>query len=233
MLKLGDLDRVVAVGRAAIDAARRVGFPHTFDFCILHANTIEALREQGRSDDIAAMLQMIGDDPPTRSAVIEHLDRAALWLAQGDLAAADHFWTTRASQLTEWGLQYDREIRLLRDDFLLWAGRAEEVLPDALPVLESLAQTEESRMAGGLFVLALRACADRAEAARATGDPDGLQPALRDGRQLGRAAWSDASTRPFTDQPSRCDRERRRRELARRVDTADGRLRSRRLGGLR
>src|SRR5205823_3437310 len=59
-----------------------------------------------------------------------------------------------------------------------------DAFADAFRVLDSLSATEESRMSGGLFVLALRACADRAERGRALADKPATSSACEGGARL-------------------------------------------------
>ncbi len=197
LLKYGVLDRVVAIGTTAIALAQSFGQQDTFEALLIRSNTLEALRELGRTADMASLV-VPTTTALTRSTALAHSDIAALRLAEGDLAAAARFWDDNAALLGDWGLQFDREFRLLRDEFLLWAGRADEVGPDALAVLQPLALTAESALAGGLLVLAMRACADRAVAARMVDDAAGAAAATSDAQELIALAESCVSD-PFAD----------------------------------
>ena len=77
-----------------------------------------------------------------------------------------------------------REFCLLRIDVALWRSAAGAALPDALQTLELIAPTSTSRFAGGLFVLALRACADLAADARAHQDDGALDAAMESADRL-------------------------------------------------
>ena len=134
MLKFGMLDRVVAAGTAALSRGRVERLPgqlHDSARCVEHGRSV---REQGRTSDLARFVITAGT-PLTRSTVVAYSDLAGLRLAEGDLTGAARFWDDLSALLPDWGLQFDREFRLLHDEFLLWADRAGEVGPDALEVL--------------------------------------------------------------------------------------------------
>jgi tetratricopeptide (TPR) repeat protein len=161
LLKYGDLPRAVNVGRAALQDASRHGYPRAFIFTVLLSNVVEALREQGRVAEALTEIERATTEPVRSDSVIAYADLAALDCIAGRLEQAAAFWDESdpvARSIA--GLQNAREFTLLRAELWLWLGRAADALADALVVLEPLSATEESHMSGGLFVLALRACAD-------------------------------------------------------------------------
>ena len=95
-----------------------------------------------------------------------------------------HLLEPPESILGGWDLQFSREFALLRAELLLWDDRPGDVLPDALAVLEPLGAATESALSGGLFVLALRACADLAARSRQVSDAPGLARALAGASRL-------------------------------------------------
>ena len=183
-LKCGSLETVVELGNQALDAAIRQGYPRLFQTVIVLANVLEALRELGRISQVASLVADIAQEAPNGSTDSVHSEIAALRCTQGNLAAAEAYWTDLEDRDEVNGLQFSREFALVRDELFLWQRRPGLVLPDALLVLEPLSQSDESAMAGGLFVLALRACADRAQLARGLHDEADLQAALVDAAGL-------------------------------------------------
>jgi hypothetical protein len=133
---------------------------------------------------MSILISGVGDQVTTRGSATIHSELAALNLAQGDITAARRFWDDRESVLAGWDLQFSREFALLRADLLLWDDRPGDVLPYAMAVLEPLCITEESALSGGLFVLALRACADVAVRSRQVSDAPGVAAALNGASRL-------------------------------------------------
>ena len=185
LLKYGDLPRVVDLGRAALQQAGRHGYPRAYISLVLLSNVVEALREQGRITEAFREIDPATREPVGRDSVLAHAELADLDCKAGRLDQAASFWDesdaiTRAVP----GLNNAREFTLLRAELWLWLGRAAEALADAGVVLQPVSATEESQMSGGLFVLALRACADLAQQGRARGDDTMVSSALQSAVRL-------------------------------------------------
>ncbi len=185
LLKTGDLPRVVDVGTAALRRADLQGYPQSFYSQILLSNVLEAMREQGQIDAAAQLAEKSIADQFSADSASTHSERAAIWCAQGRLDEASEFWVAADATLKSFqGLQFPREFALARAELRLWQGWAGDVLAEALPVLEPLCDSLESQLGGGLFVLAMRACADRAVRARARRDRAGVGEAHADAARL-------------------------------------------------
>jgi DNA-binding CsgD family transcriptional regulator/tetratricopeptide (TPR) repeat protein len=185
LLKYGELAQAVEVGRAALEDAVDHGYPHAYASIVLLSNVSEALRELGRVSEALAVLAPVTREPVSQTSVIAYKELAALHCIQGRLDQAAAFWSDNDAVIRAFaGLDFPREFTLLRDELWLWQGRAADALTDALLVLEPLSTTEDSQLAGGLFVLALRAGADIAERARAAGDDDAVASALEQAARL-------------------------------------------------
>ena len=185
LLKNGDLPRTISVGRAALEEVDRRGYPHAFHSMVLLSNVIEALREQGRIDEARTQARRASDAPVTPGSIVAYAELAALDCITGRLDQAAAFWDENdATARAFLGLEWPRELTLVRAELWLWLGRAADALADALVVLEPLSATEESQMSGGLFVLALRACADLAQLGRARGDDAMVSSAVESAAEL-------------------------------------------------
>jgi DNA-binding CsgD family transcriptional regulator/tetratricopeptide (TPR) repeat protein len=185
LLNYGDLAQAAAVGRAALEDAVDHGYPHAYVAMVLVSNVCEALRELGRIGDALAALAPVTTEALSPSTVIAYSELAAVHCIQGRLEEAAGFWDDSDGMIRAFtGFDFPREFTLRRVELWLWQGRAADALSDALPMLEALSATEESQLAGGLFVLALRACADLAEQARALGDDEGVASALEQAARL-------------------------------------------------
>jgi DNA-binding CsgD family transcriptional regulator len=185
LLKYGDLPRAVDIGRAALEDARHHGYPQAFASCVLFSNVIEALRELGSIDAALAEIEDAGLELAGPGSVVAYSEIAAMDCVVGRLEQASAFWDDNDAAIRAFaGLEFPRDFALLRCELWLWLERAAEALADALRVLEPLSATEESQMSGGLFVLALRACADLAQLGRARGDDAMVSSALENARRL-------------------------------------------------
>jgi hypothetical protein len=81
---------------------------------------------------------------------VAYAELAALDCITGRLDKAAAFWDENDATVRAFlGLEWPRELALLRAELWLWLGRAADALADALIVLEPLSATEESHMSGG------------------------------------------------------------------------------------
>ena len=100
-------------------------------------------------------------------------------------------------------LRYECALRLI--ELELWHGRATAALPEAFSALAAVCRTDASPFAGPLFVLALRACADAADHARATGDAAELYSAVEGAARLSELRVA-ATVDPFAGRRTPGDR---------------------------
>jgi DNA-binding CsgD family transcriptional regulator len=123
--------------------------------------------------------------------------RADLDMRRGRLAAAAAFWDANRNQILSMASLDSRLEAALRDvDLMLWRGEPAAALREASTILKQLYATDYSRFAGGLFVLALRACADAAERGRAAADTAAVTAALQSGDHV-TALLAAANLDPF------------------------------------
>jgi Protein kinase domain/Bacterial regulatory proteins, luxR family len=106
-------------------------------------------------------------------------------MRRGCLTAAADFWDTHRHLIwSAASLDNRLEPALRHVELLLWCDDPAAAFREASTILQELCATGYSRFAGGLFVLALRACADAADGARASADAAAVNAALQDGDRL-------------------------------------------------
>jgi DNA-binding CsgD family transcriptional regulator/tetratricopeptide (TPR) repeat protein len=202
LLQLGDLERAADIAVEGIALAERGGSSLSFRTHTLRCVACEALVELGDLTRAAAIVDPFTNELPSGDTLDIHAARAALDVRRGNHEAAATYWTDNQQLLgkvaslerrrwfASWHLEYD-----------VWSSNPISSLPDVLAVLEQLVGTDASRLTGPLFVLAARACADAADLARATGDPDNLRAALQTATGVSKLRDS-AAVDPFADHPT-------------------------------
>ncbi len=196
---LGALDRSVQVSLPAILRAEEHGLSDWWAVNALRCVACVALTERGDIDRATTIIDPVTDRNPTQDTRWLYVERATLDMCRGRLAAAAAFWDIdqlQPSAEDESDMRGLRAVRRIELD--LWLGRAGRVLPEAFFVLEQLCRSDASTFGGSLLVLALRACADDAERARATGDTAELRNAVHGGDQLARLL-AGAKSDPFAE----------------------------------
>lgn len=202
LLKVGALADVVAVGLSALDNAERGGLSGSRRMIIVRSNVGQALIELGDLPRAAALIDPATDGAPTPDSRMLHWMRADLDMRRGRLGAAAAFWETHRDLIwSAANLDNRLEAALRHVELLLWCGDPAAAFGEASTVLTELCPTDYSRFAGGLFVLALRACADVADRARATADTATLHAALRDGDRV-TSLLAGANLDPFGNVPA-------------------------------
>jgi DNA-binding CsgD family transcriptional regulator len=180
--RVAEAAEVAARGRAN---ARQAGLEAFWTTAILAANQAEALLNQGRTADAAALIGPLTDGPASRDTWTVHMWRAEVDLLSGDIAAA----AERQEQITAivgrvkhagWSC----EAALRAAELRLWAGAPERVLPGIRPVLAGLKSPGQAIFCGSLLTAGMRACADLAERARARRDKVAEADALAAGADL-------------------------------------------------
>jgi DNA-binding CsgD family transcriptional regulator len=202
LLKLGTLDDVVTEGMSALHAAERSGLSSSRAVLTIRTNVTQALIELGDLTRAAALIDPMTDRPPTRDSRKLHWLRAELDMRRGGLAAAAAVWDTNRDLI--WptaNLDNRLEAALRHVELMLWCDDPAAAFAEASAILEELSPTGYSRFSGTLFVLALRACADVAERARATADDAAINAARRNGERL-RELLAAVNLDPFANVPA-------------------------------
>jgi len=199
LLKLGALERVVELGVRTLESAERCGMSNSYFTKVVRCNMCEALIERGDLDRAAHIIDPVTEETPTRDFVHFYILRAVLDTRRGRLADAADFWNQHQELLTlDVNPELSHEIALTRIQLELWRNDPIAVPAEAFSILEQYCRTDAAPFAGEMFVLMLRACADAAERARATGDRALLESAVELGGRLSRLRAA-LNVDPFAD----------------------------------
>jgi DNA-binding CsgD family transcriptional regulator len=202
LLKLGELDRVIEIGMPLIRKAADRDYADSYRMHMLCGNVCEALVELGQVDQASRLIDPFTQGTPNRDSRLLYAVRADLDTRRGRLEAArDYRAANREDLASVANAEMRTELMMLRAQSALWLADPESVLTDALPILIHIANTDRVRFAAQLFVLALQACADQAETARAIGDGALLHSTLQRAERLAQVRES-ATADPFADRPA-------------------------------
>jgi len=136
---------------------------------MLETNAAGVLFELGRWEDATRLVETAAQRGPTGITEMAVLAPSAeLAIAQGNFARAQEL-LDRAAILCRNVLTplYHRKLLEPRAELAIWQGRLEDAIAAVSEGLRLFAQSDERSFAGRLFMLGLRAQADRAELARA------------------------------------------------------------------
>jgi DNA-binding CsgD family transcriptional regulator len=208
LLELGRLAEVETVAAPVLQLATEHGIDGSFSAAMLRANTFDALTELGKIDEAGSLI-----DPVTQGHVstINRLDyeaRATLEMLRGNLDEGKQRWLglrglPRPSlTLRVWSDLQETELHC-------WRQFPRLAFDQGYGALELIAGADQATLSGPmltvtsrLLVLALRACADLAEQARADHDPDAADAAQRRADRLSDLHRGMAPD-PFTAGPLR------------------------------
>jgi DNA-binding NarL/FixJ family response regulator len=186
LLVLGRLEESAAVARAGLDIASRAGLEQHLLSQFLRCRLYDAFAELGHPDGAEAEIRSATESTPTSGASWDHMARASLDMLTGDLAAATARWVaveavTHRANLT-WG-----GVLVHRGSIDLWAQRPMQALSRIQHVPPRLDTALYRNFTAAILTIAMRACADLAEAARTRRDTAGEQSARRSAQDLVRA----------------------------------------------
>ena len=172
LLRLGELQQAVEVGTRTITWAEWHGVSRSRQFLGVRCNLVEAQVECGDLDGAARAIDPVTDESATRDSVHVHLYRVDLDTLRGRFGEAAARWAQCAELLaSDADPELGYVVALTRCRLDLWRGEV-AVPAGAVVSLERYCRTDGAPFAGELFVLLLRAGADVAERARASGDHD-------------------------------------------------------------
>lgn len=185
LFKSGDPDGAVEVGMRALTSPNIAAQSEWFGIQMLRSNICFALVELGAIDRAAAIIDPVTSGDIGWDLVDSYEMRAVLDLRRGELAAAMRIWDQIGGLLAEEFDKGERHMVLAqRLELNLWAGDPDAPVADALTMLADLVDTGLIAFAGELFVMTVRACADRTQRARARGDAARLRDIQADSRRL-------------------------------------------------
>jgi DNA-binding CsgD family transcriptional regulator len=202
LLKLGELDRVIEIGMPLIREAADRDYADSYRMHMLCGNVCEALVELGQVDPASTLIDPFTQDSPNRDSRFLYAVRADLDTRRGRFEPARAYWAAnREDHASVANAEMRTELMMLQAQSALWLADQVSVLTDAMPVLVHIGQTDRVRFGAQLFVLALQACADQAETARAIGDDAQLRSMLQHAERLTELRQS-AKADPFAARPA-------------------------------
>jgi DNA-binding CsgD family transcriptional regulator len=201
LLELARFDEAADIALSGLRAARESGLHAWIRAIVLTCNASEALLTRGRTAEAAALIDPLITGPPDRESWSLHECRSEIDLLCGDIESA----TRRRQQFQTWvdevgSLEWARETTQRAADLALWAGRPADALGEARRVLAQYTAPDLTIFCGRLLALAMRACADLAEQARARRDHASTSSAQTAAGEI--ASWVDQMAgAPFADHP--------------------------------
>jgi DNA-binding CsgD family transcriptional regulator len=208
LLKLGRLTEVEAVAAPALQIATAYGMDPSSSAATLRWNVFEALTELGSMDSATGLIDPVSQGTVGLSSRGDYHARATLEMLRGNLDAAQQRWIDLHG-LPPPSLAVQVESDSNEVELQLWRGAPGAALEQAHALLVRSAAADQGTLtgplltyAGLLLILALRACADLAEAARISGDYEAVQEAKRHAGELS-ALRSRMTPDPFTPGPLR------------------------------
>jgi ATP/maltotriose-dependent transcriptional regulator MalT len=185
LFNLGDLERAVDVGRAAIAWASQRGLSNMSSIDLIRATMANALTERGDVVAAAAIIDPLTEAAPPDDRWLLYVARADLDLRRGRLTDAAGFWNRHPELVSVASPHMSFYCAVPHLETELWLGKPTTLLPHVFSVLETYCASDAAPFAGDLFVLVARACADAAEQARARSARSGVDNALDTGARLG------------------------------------------------
>ena len=185
LLKTARVADAAEVAARGLANARQAGLEAWWTTAILAANGTEALLDQGRTADAAALIGPLTDGPANRDTWLAHVYRAEVDLLSGDMVTAAARQEQVATIVGRVGnADWAREAALRAAELRLWAGTPDQVLPGIRQVLAGLKSPRQAIFCGPLLTAGMRACADLAGRARAQQDEAAESEALAAGADL-------------------------------------------------
>jgi DNA-binding CsgD family transcriptional regulator len=183
LLELGRLEDTAVEARAGLATAQRAGLEQDSETQLILSFLADALIELGRPSEAVSETLAVTEVPPTSGASYDHMTRALLDMLAGDLAAATTRWAAIEAVCHTGNLRYGGNL-VDRGAIDLWAHRPAEALSRIQQVPEGINEARYRGFTAPILTTALRACADLAEAARASRDPAGEEAARRAAQEL-------------------------------------------------
>jgi DNA-binding CsgD family transcriptional regulator len=206
LARMGRLTEVEAAGAAALQTAMAHGIDRSYAAAILRGNVCDALTELGAIDTVAEWIDPVSGGEPDPSTRPVYEARADLEMRRGNLDDAHQRWVDLRRLPPHW-LGYQVGGDPLEVELHLWSGSPDVAYDHAHALLVQVARANHGTLAGPLLtiagpllVLALRACADLAEQARAGRDAEALTTAQQRAHQLS-DLHHGMQPDPFTEGP--------------------------------
>jgi DNA-binding CsgD family transcriptional regulator len=190
LLVMGRLSDVEAAGAAALQTATAYGIDRSYAAAMVRANVCEALTELGAIDTVAEWIDPVSGGEPDPSTLPIYEVRTDLEMRRANLDGAHQRWVD-LRRLPPPGLGHQLEADRSEGELHLWTGSPDVAFDHAHALLVQVAQANHGTLdgplltyTGPLLVLALRACADLAEQARADRNAEALTTAQQRAHRL-------------------------------------------------
>jgi DNA-binding CsgD family transcriptional regulator/tetratricopeptide (TPR) repeat protein len=167
---VGRFQDAAAAGMQALETARQAGLQAYYKTSIVAGNAADALLCRGRTAEAGALIDPLTGGPPDSEHRFAHGIRAEIDLLRGDLQAASRRWHS-IEALGDAGLMENAREQIQRmTELALWAGCPDEALELVHRGLDLATKAPYlTKFCGRLLSSGMRACADMAERARASG----------------------------------------------------------------
>jgi DNA-binding CsgD family transcriptional regulator/tetratricopeptide (TPR) repeat protein len=180
----GAVEESIDLARLAAETVRGTFYEFSPRMLVLYSGAAYNAFKLGRwdeCDELAALAVPIGELTNLLPFAIHA--RIPILLARGRLEEAERT-LTECSVMTGYGIEFHRQYQEWFSELRLRQRRTADAISAVLVGLDFVASTSEEPRLGRLILLGLRACAEAAEQARATGRPSLVTSAVDEGRGL-------------------------------------------------
>jgi DNA-binding CsgD family transcriptional regulator len=209
LFSLNRLTEVQAAAAPALRAATDRGIEQSFLVAMLRWNVASTLMVLGLVEPVRELIEPLTQALPRQSNQLDYETRALVEMLRGNMHDAQQRWA-QIDQLPAAPLTFRRDLSADRAEFHLWSGAPRLAFDRAHALLAQSASV--GHLHGRLMIVALRGCADMADAARANRDVEGMTIARQCANQLselyervdpnifepGPASWPDAAAEKLT-----------------------------------
>ncbi len=200
LTRAGRVDDLDEIARTGFDAVNAGGLGDSWNASYLRRNAAVALIDAGRVADAAAIIDPVTEPGQVADMYVVSL-RAELDVKRGRDSERPEPRTIGLdlrSPEPDLFLGGELDFQLRYAELALWDGEPGDALDQLLVGIEAAAVSDKAQFLGSALAMAMRACADLADAARAAGSRDALADAL--GRARALARWVDEwPVAPFGD----------------------------------
>jgi predicted ATPase len=201
LFDLGRLADVEAAGAQALQMAAECGMDQYFRAALVRHNVFEALTEIGIIDRAARLIEPVSLGAVDITSRLDHAARATVEMLRGELDLARRHWA-EIDALPAPPLAFRVDAGLRETELHLWRRAPRPAYEQSHALLAQTAGAAPPDWSSSLLILAIRACADSAEQARADRNSDDLAGAGAQADQL-TALHQQMAEDPFTPGPRR------------------------------
>ena len=199
LFDLGRLADVEDAGARALRMTTERGMDQYFRVAQVRGYVFDALTELGFIDRAAGLIEPVSQGEVDLTSRLDHAARATVEMLNGHLDQARRRWA-QIDALPAPPLAFRVDAGLRESELHLWLGEPAAAYKLAHLLLVETAAAAPPSWSGPLLILAIRACADLAELARADRNADALAGAQAHADQLS-ALHQQVPEDPFTPGP--------------------------------